>query len=176
MQELSSAALRRSLSEKLFCFSFFPSKVLQLGRGKLQRLPLQRPGKSQLADRCWLRGWRWRWRKGKEMAAEPRNVNRKQTANSAVTLIFTCPWTKHTTGHKWQLKPSLTRTEPTSILGLHWEKVWELDFYLTSSSLYGIGQITFFQKFKYLLCIFYLSKCFIRALHGLFTRMYVSYL
>jgi len=49
VQELSSAALRRSLSEKLFCFSFFASKVLQLGRGKLQRLPLQRPGKSQLA-------------------------------------------------------------------------------------------------------------------------------
>jgi len=49
VQELSSAALRRSLSEKLFCFFFLGSKVLQLGRGKLQRLPLQRPGKSQLA-------------------------------------------------------------------------------------------------------------------------------
>jgi len=68
------------------------------------------------------RGW-WDWWGGKEMAAEPRNVNRKQTANSAVTLIFTCPWTRHTTGHKWQLKPSLTRTEFTRSFGLHWIKI-----------------------------------------------------
>lgn len=88
---LGTAAMRRSLSEKLFCF------CRKSFRSKLQRLPLQRLGKITAEQR--IREKREGGRQeGTDMEeetvgateAEAGNVNRKQTANSAMTLIFTC--------------------------------------------------------------------------------------
>lgn len=84
---LGTAAMRRSLSEKLFCF------CRKSFRSKLQRLPLQRLGKITAEQRIREKREGGRER-GEETVgateAEAGNVNRKQTANSAMTLIFTC--------------------------------------------------------------------------------------